>query len=86
MTPCAISAAATNPISLKKSERVVNELILVRRAQRGDEGAFATLFQLHRRWVYSVCLSMTRDASQAEDLRRKLSFKCFTTLLSKFAG
>jgi len=74
---CAISAATKNSISLEKSERVANELILVRRAQRGDEEAFATLFQLHRRRVYSVCLSMTRDASEAEDLTQEAFLHVF---------
>jgi RNA polymerase sigma-70 factor, ECF subfamily len=68
---CTISAAATNAISLEKSERVANELTLIRRAQRGDEEAFAALFQLHRRRVYSVCLSMTRDVPDAEDLTQE---------------
>ncbi len=43
---CTISPAATNAISFEKSARVAHELTLVRRAQRGDEEAFATLFQL----------------------------------------
>lgn len=71
MATCAISAATTNPISLPKDERVTDEQALVQRAQRGDEDAFATLFQLHRRRVYSVCLSMTRDVSDAEDLTQE---------------
>jgi RNA polymerase sigma-70 factor, ECF subfamily len=74
---CAISAATTNSISREKSERVANELILVRRAQRGDEEAFATLFQLHKKWVHSVCLSMTRDASEAEDLTQEAFLQVF---------
>jgi len=73
----AISAAATNSISLEKSERATNELTLVRRAQRGDEEAFATLFQLHRSLVYSVCLSMTRDVSEAEDLTQEAFLQVF---------
>ena len=77
MAPCAISAATTNPISLDKNERVTDEQTLVRRAQRGDEDAFATLFQLHRRRVYSVCLSMTRDVSDAEDLTQEAFFLVF---------
>jgi RNA polymerase sigma-70 factor (ECF subfamily) len=71
VAPCAISAATTNPISLDTNERVTDEQTLVRRAQTGDEDAFATLFQLHRKRVYSVCLSMTRDVSDAEDLTQE---------------
>ena len=71
MAPCAIPAATRNPISLEKDERVTDEQTLVQRAQSGDEDAFAALFQLHRRRVYSVCLSMTRDVSDAEDLTQE---------------
>jgi len=77
MAPCASLAATTNSMSLEKSERVTNELTLVRRAERGDEEAFATLFQLHRVWVYSVCLSMTRDSSEAEDLTQEAFLQVF---------
>jgi hypothetical protein len=38
---------------------------LVERAQRGDEQAFATLYQLHNKLVYSVCLRMTKDVAEA---------------------
>jgi len=74
---CAIFAARTNSISLEKSKRVANELILVGRAQRGDEEAFAALFQSYRRLVYSVCLSMTRDALEAEDLTQEAFLQVF---------
>ncbi len=77
MATCAISAATTNSSSIEKSERVANELILVRRAQGGDQEAFATLFHLHKRWVYSVCLSMTRDAPDAEDLTQEAFLQVF---------
>ena len=77
MATFAISAATTNSISLMKSERAADELILVQRAQQGDEEAFAALFQLHRRRVYSVCLSMTRDAPEAEDLTQEAFLRVF---------
>lgn len=77
MSACTISAAATNSISHEKSGRVANERTLVRLAQLGDEEAFAALFQLHRRSVYSVCVSMTRDASEAEDLTQETFLQMF---------
>jgi len=77
VVPCAISAATMSPISVEKSKKAAQELILVRRAQRGDEEAFATLFQLHRRWVYSVCLSMTKDAFEAEDMTQEAFLQVF---------
>jgi len=74
---CAISETAANSIPLTRSERVASDLTLVRRAQRGDEEAFAALFQLYRRRVYSVCLSMTRDVSEAEDLTQEVFLQVF---------
>ena len=61
MATCTTSAVATNLISLEKSERIANELILVRRAQRGDEEAVAALFQLHSKvGLLSLCVDDKR--------------------------
>ena len=69
MATCVISATATNVVPVpKETSSNEPELSLVQRAQRGDEEAFATLFQLHKKRVYSVCLLMTKDVAEAEDL------------------
>lgn len=41
---------------------------LIKRAQGGDSEAFGALFQEHRSQVYSVCLRMTGNTAEAEDL------------------
>ena len=41
---------------------------LIKRAQGGDSEAFGTLFQEHRSQIYSVCLRMTGNPAEAEDL------------------
>jgi RNA polymerase sigma-70 factor, ECF subfamily len=69
MATCAISATATDAMPI--------ELTVVQRAQRGDEDAFAKLFELHRRRVYSVCLLMTSDPSEAEDLTQEAFLQVF---------
>ncbi len=78
MATCVISATAANVIPL---ERAVppqeSERSLVQRAQRGDEQAFATLFQLHKKRVYSVCLLMTKDVAEAEDLTQEAFLQVF---------
>ena len=61
----------------KATKRDGTELTLVQRAQRGDEEAFATLFQLHKRRVYSVCLLMTKDVAEAEDLTQEAFLQVF---------
>ena len=76
----AVSPAATNSTSAEKSEREANNPTLVQRAQRGNEEAFATLFQLHRSRVYSVCRSMTRDVAEAEDLTQDAFLQAFCSI------
>jgi RNA polymerase sigma-70 factor (ECF subfamily) len=62
-----------------------SQLSLVRRAQAGDEQAFATLFQQHKSRVYSVCLLMTKDVAEAEDLTQEAFLQVFRTV-SSFRG
>lgn len=39
---------------------------LVKRAQRDDSDAFATLFHTHKMRIYSLCFRMTNNATEAE--------------------
>src|SRR5712672_4019578 len=57
-----------------------SQLSLVERAQRGDEQAFATLFQSHKKRVYSVCLLMTKDVAEAEDLTQEAFLQVFRSV------
>ena len=50
---------------------------LVSRAKDGDRDAFATLFDLHKRKVYSLCLRMTGDVVYAEDLTQDVFIQVF---------
>lgn len=78
MATCTVSATATSVRSVEKiTSRSETERTLVQRAQRGDEEAFATLFQLHKRRVYSVCLLMTKDVAEAEDLTQEAFLQVF---------
>ena len=58
-----------------RASRAASELI--ERAQRGDEGAFAALFEAHKRRVYSLCLRMTGDTAEAEDLSQEAFLQLF---------
>jgi RNA polymerase sigma-70 factor (ECF subfamily) len=81
MATCVISATAANLIPVKKERvRDDSERSLVQRAQRGDEQAFATLFELHKKRVYSVCLLMTKDVAEAEDLTQEAFLQVFRTV------
>lgn len=44
---------------------------VIQRAQRGDADAFETLYGLHKRRVYSLCLRMTGNTAEAEDLTQE---------------
>jgi RNA polymerase sigma-70 factor (ECF subfamily) len=52
---------------------------VVRLAQHGDAGAFERIYQLHSRKIYNLCLRMTRDRTEAEDLTQDV----FLQLLRK---
>ena len=58
---------------------------LVSRAQRGDADAFASLFRAHKARVYSVCLRMTNNTAEAEDLTQDAFLQVFRKL-STFRG
>ena len=83
MATCAISATEANLIPATRTKgRDESQLNLVRRAQSGDEQAFATLFQQHKSRVYSVCLLMTKDVAEAEDLTQEAFLQVFRTVAS----
>src|SRR6185295_4414679 len=65
--------------------RSSTDLELVKRAQRGDSEAFAALFHAHKARVYSICLRMTNNAAQAEDLTQDAFLQVFRKL-STFKG
>jgi RNA polymerase sigma-70 factor (ECF subfamily) len=86
MATCAISAIEATAIPATKLKgRDESQINLVKRAQAGDEAAFATLFQQHKNRVYSVCLLMTKDVAEAEDLTQEAFLQVFRTV-SSFRG
>jgi len=69
-----------------ENQRDDSEGTIVQRAQRGDEQAFATLYRLHNKLVYSVCLRMTKDVAEAEDLTQEAFIQAFRNLNSFRGG
>ena len=51
--------------------------VLAQRAAGGDMGAFEELYERHHRRVYSLCLRMTQNASEAEDLAQEVFIQLF---------
>ena len=65
--------------------KAASEAQLIARAQRGDEQAFAALFEAHKRRVYSLCLRMTGNTAEAEDLTQEAFLQLFRKI-STFRG
>jgi RNA polymerase sigma-70 factor (ECF subfamily) len=55
----------------KDRERDPNEAELIERAKLGDATAFQALYDKHKRRVYSLCLRMTANTAEAEDLTQE---------------
>lgn len=53
---------------------------LVRRAQQGDVDAFAALFHANKSKIYSLCLRMTSNLAEAEDLTQEAFLLAFRKL------
>jgi RNA polymerase sigma-70 factor (ECF subfamily) len=60
--------------------RFDSDLHLVQRAQQGDSDAFASLFHAHKSKIYSVCLRMTNNITEAEDLMQDAFLQAFRKL------
>ena len=81
MATCVISATESSVIpGRQETNRDDSESSVIQRAQRGDEQAFAMLFQSHKKRVYSVCLLMTKDIAEAEDLTQEAFLQVFRSV------
>jgi RNA polymerase sigma-70 factor (ECF subfamily) len=49
----------------------LSEAEAIEKAKQGDAQAFGVLYNLHKRRVYSLCLRMTANAAEAEDLTQE---------------
>lgn len=74
-------------MSPEKSEtpKAASEAQQIAQAQKGDEQAFAALFETHKRRVYSLCLRMTGNVAEAEDLSQEAFLQLFRKI-STFRG
>jgi RNA polymerase sigma-70 factor (ECF subfamily) len=55
----------------------LNEAEAIERAKQGDAEAFEALYNLHKRRVYSLCLRMTANTAEAEDLTQEAFLQLF---------
>jgi RNA polymerase sigma-70 factor (ECF subfamily) len=82
-------AAAKTPVS---SDRVAPDgsaaniqAEILARAQAGDNQAFAQLYSVHKRRIYSLCLRMVGSVAEAEDLTQE-AFLQFHRKIGTFRG
>jgi RNA polymerase sigma-70 factor, ECF subfamily len=64
--------AATEPVN-----KPVTDHALAQASAGGDMQAFEELYQRHNRRVYSLCLRMTQNVSEAEDLAQEVFIQLF---------
>jgi RNA polymerase sigma-70 factor (ECF subfamily) len=68
-----MSAAGTDTLTepRQKQNAEFNEAEAIDRAKLGDAEAFQALYDKHKRRVYSLCLRMTANTAEAEDLAQE---------------
>src|SRR5215212_10704563 len=72
------AAAAPREVTPERA----SDYALARMAADGDLQAFEELFRKHRRLVYGLCLRMTQDVAEAEDVTQEV----FVLLFRKIGG
>lgn len=72
-----LNRVAAGKGDLTDPKQKINEAEAIERAKQGDEAAFEVLYQLHKRRVYSLCLRMVSNPSQAEDLAQEAFLQLF---------
>ncbi|HEY7615991.1 MAG TPA: sigma-70 family RNA polymerase sigma factor [Terriglobales bacterium] len=68
-----------------QAEKLNSGAELITRAQEGDSHAFAALFATHKPRIYAICLRMTNNMAEAEDLTQDAFIHVFRKL-STFRG
>jgi RNA polymerase sigma-70 factor, ECF subfamily len=70
-------------IQLKKTiASGLSEAEAIERAKQGDAEAFEGLYVLHKRRVYSLCLRMTGNTAEAEDLTQEAFLQLYRKIAS----
>jgi RNA polymerase sigma-70 factor (ECF subfamily) len=59
------------PRERQRQGNELNEAEAIERAKQGDAEAFQALYDKHKRRVYSLCLRMTANTAEAEDLTQE---------------
>jgi RNA polymerase sigma-70 factor, ECF subfamily len=66
-----------DPIERQRQAGEFNEAEAIERAKQGNAEAFQALYDRHKRRVYSLCLRMTANTAEAEDLAQEAFLQLF---------
>ncbi len=66
-----------NVTAAEADNQQATDYVLAQAASSGDMAAFETLYERHSRRVYSLCLRMTQNQSEAEDLAQEVFIQLF---------
>ncbi len=70
-------AAGKGDLTEPRQPQGLSEAQAIERAKQGDAEAFEVLYNLHKRRVYSLCLRMTANTAEAEDLTQEAFLQLF---------
>lgn len=65
---------------IQRNKPIEGELEAIQRARTGDQDAFAVLYAMHRKRVYTLCLRMLGNISEAEDMTQEAFLHLFRKL------
>jgi RNA polymerase sigma-70 factor (ECF subfamily) len=69
--------ARVNPGLFQRNPPIAGEAEAIEAAKQGDSEAFAKLYALHKRRVYTLCLRMLGNVSEAEDMTQNAFLHLF---------
>src|ERR1039457_772346 len=72
--------AKPNPGLFKRNPPIAGEAEAIEAAKNGDAEAFSKLYTLHKRRVYTLCLRMLGNVSEAEDMTQEAFLHLFRKL------
>lgn len=79
MMPVPKQEQATSVIA-NSSKPATSDYDLAQASSQGDMAAFETLYERHHRRVYSLCLRMVANSTEAEDLAQEVFIQLFRKL------
>ena len=72
--------AAEHEMSKRALQTYRKEVEDVRKARGGDECAFERLYHLHRQGIFSLCLRLTKNVADAEDMSQQVFLQAYLKL------